>query len=150
MEIQLITFRRSNPSEDTRFSLFYIRPERHCGPPELLCNGCRGSFVEVKRLGLGVNRPPILSSKVLTGWSIYSRSVSSRHGIQRNLTVLAAFVASRSLLASPCPSACMIAARTGQMSVKFFTEQCNENLSRKSNSFKPLNTELNPICQLYK
>jgi len=62
-------------------------------------------FVEVKRPELGLNRPPILSSKVLTGWSIDSRSAPSRHGIQRNFTVLAAFAASRSLLVSPWPSA---------------------------------------------
>jgi hypothetical protein len=84
----------------------------------------------VKRPGLGVNRPPTLSSKVLTGWSIYSPSVPPRHGIQRNFTILGAFVASRSLLASPCLSACIIAARTGQIAVKFFTEQFYENLSK--------------------
>ena len=60
-----------------RFSLFYIRPDRQYGPPCLLCNGYRGSFVEVKLSGLGLNCPPILSIKVLTGFSVDSRSVPS-------------------------------------------------------------------------
>jgi hypothetical protein len=87
--------------------------------------------VEAKRPGLGVSSPPILSSKVLTGWRIYSPSAPSRHGIQRHFTVLGAFAASRSLLASPYPSTCLseciIAARNGQIAVKFYIEQSYEN-----------------------
>ena len=122
------------------FSLFYIRRDRHSGPSYLLCNGYRGTFVGIKPSGLVVNSPPLHSSEVLSARSMYPPSVPSRHSMQKHFTVLGSFAASRSLLASPCPSGCLseciIAARTGQSSVTFFIEFFFFlNLSIKSNSF---------------
>jgi len=45
-------------------SLFLARPERPWGPPSLLYNRYRGSFLEVNRPGIGDDQPPTSSAKV--------------------------------------------------------------------------------------
>ena len=47
--------RGSNPGED---EIFRTRPDQSWGPPSLLHNGYRVSFLGVKRSGRDVNHPP--------------------------------------------------------------------------------------------
>ena len=51
--------------------MFHTRPDRSCGPPSLLKNGYRVSFLGVKRSGRGVDHPPPVSAEVKERVELY-------------------------------------------------------------------------------
>jgi hypothetical protein len=67
------TVRGSNPCGK---QIFYIHPDWPWGPPSLLYNGYRVVPQEVKRLGRGVNHPPLCSAEVNERVELYLYSPS--------------------------------------------------------------------------
>jgi hypothetical protein len=63
----------SNPG---RSEIFRSRPDRPWGPPSLLYNGYRVSFLGVKRPGRGVDHPPPSSARVKERVELYLYSPS--------------------------------------------------------------------------
>jgi hypothetical protein len=67
------TVRGSNPGGG---EIFRTRPDRPCGPPSLLYNEYRVSFLGAKRPGRGVDHPPSSSARVKERVELYLYSPS--------------------------------------------------------------------------
>jgi hypothetical protein len=61
------------PSGD---EIFRTPPDRLCGPPNLLYNGRRFSFLGVERPGCGIDYPPLPSAKVKQKIQLYYSALS--------------------------------------------------------------------------
>lgn len=57
----------SGPGCDITFSVFYTRPDRPYVLYSLMNKRYRDTFPEVKRLGRGVDQPPLPSTEVKNG-----------------------------------------------------------------------------------
>jgi hypothetical protein len=62
------------------FFLLQTRPDQLRGPPSLLFNGCRGSFLGVKRPGFEVDHSSPSSAEVKSEWSCTSAPPMHLHG----------------------------------------------------------------------
>jgi hypothetical protein len=58
--------------------IFRTRPDRLWGQPSLLYNWCRVFFSGVKRLGRGVNHPPLSDAEVKERVELYLYTLSGR------------------------------------------------------------------------